>query len=428
MILTDLENKVVREYDDHGRIYPRYDGFGLSSIPNYVLRSFSVNAKGPSLDQELLGNVEFRKYSRIVVFYIDGVGYDYLKNSHGNKGFFGKVSEKGMLAPITTVFPSTTASASATLSTGLTPMEHLLIEWQLYFHETGALMYTLPFKPVTSAYEKRAAKLNPWDLFYGNPIYSKLSEHGVKSYVFVNKAISHGDYSDLVFRGSQVIQHSFLTDCMVNLRKTLENDGSEFYAYVYVETADSAGHDFGPSSEKYSAEINNISRIIYEELVKKIDPEAAKDVLLIFTSDHGQVDIDPDRTIYLNNLPGIEESYEMYDNLIIPPTGSPRDVFLHIRKELVDETIARLGDFLGAKADAIRTDEAVKAGLFGKDGPSQKLFRRIGSALILPRSNETVWHRLRGMHELDLLGMHGGLNREEMLVPLGSAPMKDLLQ
>ena len=427
MILEDLESRVIRKYDEHGRIYPRYDGYGLSGLPNYVLKSFTGKTSGPSLEPDLTGNVEFRKYSRIIVFYIDGVGYDYLKNNSGNGGFFGRVADKGSLAPMTTVFPSTTASASATLSTGLTPMEHLLIEWQMYFHETGALMYTLPFRPVTSAYQKRAAKLNPWDLFYGTPIYSRLGEEGVKSYVFVNRAISRGEYSDLVFRGSRVIPHSYLTDCMVNLRKTLENDRSEFYAYVYVESADGAGHEFGPGSDKYTAEVNNISRIINEELLKKIDPEAARDVLIIFTSDHGQVDINPERTVYLNNLPGIEESYEVYDNLFIPPTGSPRDVFLHIKKEQVDETISRLDDFLNGKADAIRTDDAVRSGLFGTSEPSQKLFRRIGTGLILPRANETVWHRFRGMHEMSLLGLHGGLNREEMLVPLGTAAMKDLI-
>lgn len=428
MIQSDLEEVVLKKFDEHDRIIPRYDGYGLSGIPNTILKIFNTKNVGNPLNDKFMPSVEFENSKRVILFYIDGLRYDALVQASKDGGFFGKAARKGVVSPITTVFPSTTASANTTLNTGLTPLDHTLIEWQMYYHETGAFIYTLPFRPVTWRYEKQTRKLNPEVLFEGRTIHEMLRNGGTDSYVLVNRAIAKGIFSERVFRGSSTISHSYLSDCIVNLRKLLESSDSPFYAYVYVESADAIAHEYGPDSDMYEAEVNNISRIINEELVKKIDPASAKNTLIIFTSDHGQIPIKPEDTIYLNNFQEIEAAYEIHMGEKIPPIGSPRDVFLHIEPDLLDETKYLLEMRLAGKADVLLTSDAIKQGLFGEGQASDKFLLRSGNLVILPRFQETVWHTMKGMGEMNLLGLHGGLNKAEMLVPLGIANLWDLSQ
>lgn len=428
MIQNGLEGTVLRKYDEYDRILPDYRGYGINAIPNSILKIFDTEPVGPELDDKLVTGIDLQKFSRVILFYIDGLKYDSVLESSVNGGFFKKVAERGIVSPITTVFPSTTASANATLNTGLEPIDHTLLEWEMYYHETGALIYTLPFRPVTWKYEKQARKLDPRSLFEGGTIHSMLRDRGVDSYVFVNRAITKGVFSKQIFEGSSMISHSYLTDCVVNLRKLLESTQSPLYSYVYLESADSIGHEYGPETDAYMAEVNNISRVMEKELIDKIDPIAAKETLIIFTSDHGQVPVKPESTVYLNDLDDIENSFELHMNGRIPPVGSPRDLFLHIEPERLEETQTVLEERLYDRADVLTISDAIGQGLFGKGQASQKFLMRSGNLMILPRWNETVWYKMKGVTELSLLGLHGGLNRNEMLVPLGIADLGELIQ
>jgi len=57
-----------------------------------------------------------------------------------------------------------------------------------------------------------------------------------------------------------------------------------------------------------------------------------------------------------------------------------------------------------------------------------KQFRsRIGDILILPRSNLTVWYEHIKGKKFAMLGMHGGMSPDEMLVPFAVSIANQLL-
>jgi len=72
----------------------------------------------------------------------------YIKKKGLKYSFFKKLAEKGLYNPIRSVFPSTTAAAISTINSGLSPIEHGLQEWYLYFQELNAILESLPFEPV----------------------------------------------------------------------------------------------------------------------------------------------------------------------------------------------------------------------------------------------------------------------------------------
>ena len=110
----------------------------------------------------------------------------------------------------------------------------------------------------------------------------------------------------------------------------------------------------------------------------------------------------------------------------ISPTGSPRDIFLHLKQQKLLETQNFLEKKIGKKAKIIETSKALKEGLFGIGKVSKSFSERAGNLLILPYGNETIWFEHSKGRRFTLLGHHGGLNQNEMLVPFMASNICDL--
>jgi len=162
-------------------------------------------------------------------------------------------------------------------------------------------------------------------------------------------------------------------------------------------------------------------------LVDKIDPQIAKETLLLVTADHGSVNVNPAETTYLNYLPKTLLNLKNGpDRKPIMPTGSPREVFLHIKENKLQENKEWLTHKMSGKAQVMETAEAVEFGLFGSGAPSQKVLDRLGNLMILPSGNGTVWFESPGSCKPNYLGQHGGLSSQEMLVPFGAVSLNSL--
>jgi hypothetical protein len=57
---------------------------------------------------------------------------------------------------------------------------------------------------------------------------------------------------------------------------------------------------------------------------------------------------------------------------------------------------------------------------------SEAFFERAGNLLIMPYGKETVWFEHRSGRKINLLGQHGGLHPDEMLVPFAAAKLCSL--
>ena len=110
----------------------------------------------------------------------------------------------------------------------------------------------------------------------------------------------------------------------------------------------------------------------------------------------------------------------------IAPTGGPRDVFLHLKEDMVDDCYQLLCMELSGVADVLRIDEAVDLGLFGLGEPCEEFLDRIGDLLVLPRRDMRVGFQDVPDKSFEILGVHGGLSREEMLIPFGVSKLSCL--
>jgi hypothetical protein len=147
--------------------------------------------------------------------------------------------------------------------------------------------------------------------------------------------------------------------------------------------------------------------------------------LLMITADHGQIEVNPHKTYYLNKqMPRIAQylkTNKRGDPLV--PAGSARDMFLHVAEEHIDMLVAELRERLVGRAEVYQTRELLEQHFFGLQEPSPTFLQRVGNVIILPYKDETVWWYEEGKFAMHFLGHHGGLTPEEMEIPLLLFPL-----
>lgn len=431
MIFEELKSVIEEESKVGNFIYPSYKKYCFSNIPSTILKFLNVGTKRSALPPKIYKNqVEYEDSNKIILLLIDGFGYSQWLKCYKKYEFFREISQKGAVSPITTVFPSTTAATLTTINTGLTPQEHALLEWYLYFREIDMIIGTLPFTPLGKRGQDWLLEMgvNPKILYEGNTIYQAMKEEDVKSFAFIKASYAHSCYSRIVHDGSTIIPFISYSDMFTRLRKLVNKEKGPAYFYAYLDNLDGIGHLYGPHAVEYSAELSVLSYSIRREFLKKADRKVAKETLLLVTSDHGQVNISPEETIYLNKFQKLTNAFKRSEKgKTILPTGSPRDVFLHIDINKLEETLTFLSKKLEGKAKVTKTNEATRNGLFGTGEPRKQFFERVGDLLILPYNNHTVWYEHTEGKKIHFLGHHGGLNENEMLVPFGITKLSELL-
>jgi hypothetical protein len=131
--------------------------------------------------------------------------------------------------------------------------------------------------------------------------------------------------------------------------------------------------------------------------------------------------------VYLNRYPRIVSSFKRSRRgRAILPSWSPRDAVLYLKEDMIDLVQSALSEALEQKALVLKIDEAIKMGLFGINKPGRRFLDRAGDLLILPRKKNLIWYEHTKGKLFDLLGVHGGLTKSEVLIPFAVSKLSDL--
>jgi hypothetical protein len=405
----------------NGLLKPLYADYSFANIPNTIEYLLTGVERAPLLPADCFGGT-YPRPRKVVLFFIDAFGWQFWRG-HGDRfRTTARVMEKGLLTPISALFPSTTAASVSTLNLGVLPSAHALYEWNIYIPAYGEVIQSLAFSPLGRTARDACVQkgYDPGKLLeVHETVHQRLARHGVRSVQFSNRSYAGSAYNSVASAGAEVVRHGTLAEALVQLKEMLEQTTDKAWLGFYWAALDTIAHIHGPGTSYHAAEIASFWST-FDAVFRDVD---STDTLYLFTADHGQVYVDARQTVYLN-----ERMPELAQCLCVSPTGNtiypngaPRDVFLHVRPELRDETLAVLHRHLDDIALVMPTEEALDAGLFGPPPIGAELRRRLGDILILPFHGHFIWWREPGIMANEFHGHHGGLTPEELITVIGVA-------
>lgn len=380
-------------------VKPRYDEGGFAGIPTRIENAFAS------------GN-----YDAVVLFLIDGFGWRFFERFQ-DAPFLKRIARDGKIEKITSQFPSTTAAHITTIHTGLPVGMSGVYEWYYYEPQIDQIIAPLLFS-LAGTKERDTLKsigVKPSSLYPRGVFYPALKKRGVDSYLFGMREYTPSTYSSVIMAGIEQYAFKTFSEALVNLNLLLEKQTKPTYIHLYFDKLDSICHEYGPTSPQMETEIETFL-LIMEHYFERIF-NTKKRVLFLMTADHGQVEVDPQTTVFLNRdmrFSGVERFLKTnrYRQLLVP-AGSARDMFLHVKEDLLDEAQAFLTPRLEGKADVVKTEYLINEGYFGPE-VSSRLRERVGNLVILPYRYESVWWYEKDKFEQRFYGHHGGLTPQEM--------------
>lgn len=403
----------------HKPVYPDFNKNSLVNLMSSILTHYNISSSYPLLDRHYLKHVI--DCDKLVLFCIDGFGLNIWKKYAINYSLFGTLHKNMDKQYITSVFPSTTNAALTTMHTGTSPKAHGLFEWNMYFKEFNAVISPLPYQTVSPIYDSQLLvyKKNSGILINIPTIYEKLLQKGIKSYVLYPKQFAKSVYSNEAFKGAELSSYVSLPDLLVELKEKLEATKGKAYFFVYWPFLDTIEHLYGPFTQQVEIHIKMLNDMLQELFIKKIDNNSSRKTGFILTADHGQIACNPQDTNYLNKIKNLQSFLRKTPTgQSILPSGSARDVFLHINKSSLLKSHAEISSFLEKIADVTILNEETVNKLFGKDKAHPSFFDRLGDLLILPRDNKLVWYKYLPDERFMYKGTHGGITEAEMMIPL----------
>lgn len=397
-----------------GLYFPDYERYSFAAVMPTMLHLLTGVPASPLLPAECFPGGRLPSVSKILLLFVDSHGWSLWERFGPTLPGMRRFWHDGVVTPLSALFPSTTSASVTTAYLGVLPAQHALIEWILYLEEYDLTIETLQFSTLGGKPEDLAGRYDPALLIAeGEPLFQRFAEADVPCALYIPAPLVKSSYNRLVCPPEAMRRYWTISEALVNVAAELATQ-QRLFACLYYDDIDAMAHHYGPGSPQHVAQIHEFWHA-FDHVFG--GDQLPPDSLIAVVADHGHTPIDRERTRYLNlERPELASALRRdRGGRPILPSGSPRDLFLHVAPEHVDSVTEDLTRLLAGSALVWTAEEALDAGLFGP-GPYNPVFRRrLGDLLILPRPDETVWWQEpeRG-YTVRFLGLHGGLSAEEM--------------
>ncbi len=419
-IETQIRSKGIKQIDQGLRpgefVYPAYANLSLVNVPATLLNIFNIRIPDHAPLPEALTEGQTDGIRKVVLFVVDALGYNQLRSvlkSEPNL-IINELVDRGRFAPLSSIFPSTTAAALTSLNTGLTPQEHGVLGYHLFLKEYATVANMIGFTPIHDTEPSRLLRmgLEPQNFLGAKTFHQRLSNAGIPSYVLIKNDYKNSPLSQMFYQGAKRV-HGFVnsSDMFVSLTKLVKSDPNERACIlVYWDAIDSISHVYGANSEAFAAEVRNLSYSLEHEFIRHVDSQISGTTLLMLIADHGQVTVPENKLVRIDRHPKIK------DNLLLPPTGDYRSAYLYAKQGKLDVLRSYMKEQLSDETIIIDSSKALNAGLWGHGDVHTGTTDRMGNLVTLMRENYAFYAPARNKRYYKG-GKHGGLTPDEMLIP-----------
>lgn len=358
-------------------IMPDYEK-GLVNVTNSIMRYFGVNGMHktlPLLDKKLNEG----KFKNVVLVLFDGLGYNILKQNKDICPFL----YQNLVDSISSTFPSTTMAARTTVESGLNPVEHGWLGWDMYFKEFDKVI-TLTKNLIKGTKTKAA------------------NYHVARTLLNYESAVDKINKKDGCIARKISVYSNHENESLSKMRrriKLITLRRKKVYIYAYYNEPDHAMHKLGTDSNEIKEYLKLINKE-FEKLCKSL-----RNTLVIGIADHGHINV---KYINISDYPSLAKMLE--GNISI----DDRACSFRVKKEYIKEFPYALKQVLKDDFIIMSKDEVIKRKLYG-DGKENKYYKDgLGDYFAIGISDKAISYGTTSKHK----SAHSGLTLDEMLVPL----------
>jgi Type I phosphodiesterase / nucleotide pyrophosphatase len=318
-----------------------------------------------------------------VLFLVDGLGWNAIESHRSMLPTLASMDG----GPITTVVPSTTATALTSLTTGRPPADHGLIGFRMPIEHT--VMNVLRWQRADGRRPPDPYEVQRHPAFFGREVP-----------VVTKSEFRTTGFTDAHLRGTRFCGWAATSSLVEWVRRLVVEDRSPF-TYAYYPGVDTVAHIFGLHDGFYEAELRAADRLVGDLL--EVLPSWAT---LLITADHGQVHVGPDGWLSLDPIASLFDTC----------WGDGRFRYLRAVRGGAADLAAAAREEYGGRAWVLTADQVVEEGWLGPT-PGRMLSRRIGDVVLAAR-DPVAFADPDLPQETQLIGAHGSVTPDEMLVPL----------
>ncbi|MBK5913065.1 alkaline phosphatase family protein [Rhodocyclus purpureus] len=385
----------------NGQILPDYSGGGIVNLMQSIGVACGATPALPVHAQcRALPAAQLAEARSIVLVVIDGLGAELLRSSAAE---FPNLA-RHVVGELSSVFPSTTASAVGAFMSGLAPQQSALTGWRMHLEEIGQTLAILPLAPRCEPPKFPAAEL-PQRLFDHPSFFSRLSRPSV---VFSPRAIAGSPFNAWHTQGAENLAYATPWAMFAGLAERLRAPGPRRYFYAYWGDYDTVAHRSGRSSEAARRILADFDAAFGAFLAAV----QGSDAWIVASADHGFIDAPREHLIALDEHPDIVGLLER------PLCGERRVAYAYVAEPNRAVFAQLLRERFGHALDLLPSQELVAAGWYGQGEANPRLHARIGDFVLVMKDDWTIVDWLPGEKRFDMIGVHGGLSAAEMRVPL----------
>ncbi|WP_238407493.1 alkaline phosphatase family protein [Pimelobacter simplex] len=328
-----------------------------------------------------------------VVFLIDGLGARLLERYAHAAPYLSSLLEAS--APATASVPSTTSTSLTTLGTGLTPGAHGLVGFTTRIPGTSDLLNALIWD----------GDVDPVQWQPHQTTFSSLQAAGVRVTVVNKREFNGSGLTVAAHRGADYVGVDRVGERIAAVvAASAPAPRQPALTYVYDGDLDWTGHRWGVASSQW---LQQLAMIDHE--AEQLREALPADRRLVVIADHGMVDVPASSRL------DVSADDDLRDGVALVG-GEARFRHLYCTGGAVPDVVATWRERLGERAEVMTRSEAIGRGWFGPVDPA--VLPRIGDVVVACRGDFAVLSTDGFPYENKLIGMHGSLTPDEMLIPV----------
>ncbi len=344
--------------------------------------------------------LELGRVNKAAVLLVDGLGATNLRDRKGHARWLHNAwSSRYLVAD--SGFPSTTASALTSLTTGVDAGEHGIVGYTIRDPRSGAMINHL--KEWAPHVDPDAWQLRP-------TIFETAARQGIPSLALGEARFAGSDFTKAVWRGATFRGVRTLEEQAEAMRAFFDSH-ERALAYLYWPALDRTGHSQGVGSESWTHRL--------EELDASLETIAGllrDDEGLVITADHGMIDVPHEHKLM------VAEGSPLLQN-VAAWGGEPRVPQLYVdTPAALHDVQAAWQDLLGGAARVMTREQIVDEGWLGS--LAKGVLERVGDVTVACIDSLVAYREsVASVASMAMVGQHGSLTageRDIPVVPIGA--------